>query len=449
MARVGPLGADTDPVGTRLALGDAPGDVLLTWSSMDCTAAAVAHVGTAPGGPYPLIFTAAGAPRTYAAADMCHAPASAAGPTGYVHPGYFHTVALNLSAGTRYYAVYGQAGGALAPETSFRTRRPRGPDVPARIAAFGDAATYFVFPGTVTTVDNIVALDASLDDDGGIDVVTNIGDLAYAEGSVLLWAFWTGLMWPLTSQLPFAVTVGNHETNVQAGSCNSSNAVAQLADWPGPSPANHSYGDDCGGEGGVPTFVRYAGPSSGFGVFWYSFDVGSVHFVLFSSEHDYSPGSAQYAWLRADLLAVDRAVTPWLVVGMHRPLYNARADDDFYIDIAMRPLLEPLFLEAKVDLVLSGHYHLWERTHSLAANFTVDPTGASPVYVTVGTGGATYHNESMRPDVAYISASDLSQWGFALVESMNRSALRVTFRTNANGGRVDDEAWILRPERAS
>ena len=90
-----------------------------------------------------------------------------------------------------------------------------------------------------------------------------------------------------------------------------------------------------------------------------------------------------------------------------------------------------------------------ERTHSLAANFTVDPTGASPVYVTVGTGGATYHNESMRPDVAYISASDLSQWGFALVESVNRSALRVTFRTNVNGGRVDDEAWILRPERAS
>ena len=111
---------------------------------------------------------------------------------------------------------------------------------------------------------------------------------------------------------------------------------------------------------------------------------------------------------------------------------------------------------APAGMLVAAYLHLRrrpspspERTHSLAANFTVDPTGASPVYVTVGTGGATYHNESMRPDVAYISASDLSQWGFALVESVNRSALRVTFRTNVNGGRVDDEAWILRPERAS
>jgi hypothetical protein len=174
--------------------------------------------------------------------------------------------------------------------------------VPAKFAAFGDAATYFVFPGTVSTVSNILALDA---DEGPVDFVANIGDLAYAEGSVLLWSFWAGLFWPLTSRLPFQVTVGNHEVNVDH--CASNNSIARMADWPGPT-ANNSYGDDCGGEAGVATFVRYSGPASGLGVFWYSFDVGSVHFVLWSSEHDYSAGSAQAAWLRADLLGVDRAV---------------------------------------------------------------------------------------------------------------------------------------------
>jgi len=218
-----------------------------------------------------------------------------------------------------------------------------------------------------------------------------------------------------------------------------------LSTWQGPTPAN-AYGDDCGGEAGVATFARYSAPSSGFGVFWYSFDVGSIHYVHFSSEHDYSAGSAQQAWLRADLLGVDRAATPWLVVGMHRPMFNARDDGDWSINQGMARELEALFTEAKVDLALSGHYHLYERTRSLA-NYTVDATGRSPVYVTVGTGGATYHNESLRADARAWSAADYSEWGFQFVEAVNRSALRLQFRTNADGGGVRDEAWILRPER--
>lgn len=34
------------------------------------------------------------------------------------------------------------------------------------------------------------------------------------------------------------------------------------------------------------------------------------------------PGSAQFKWLAKDLAAVDRTVTPWVVVMMHPPLYN-------------------------------------------------------------------------------------------------------------------------------
>ena len=179
-AAVPPLGADTDAVGTRLALGDSAGDVLLTWGSLNGSAPAYVRVGTTRGGPYTQVFRATSPPRTYAAADMCHAPASEPSPAGFVFPGYFHTVALNLTEGARFFAVYGQEGGVEAPETTFRTWRAPGPDVPARFAAFGDAATYFIYPGTVTTVDDIAALDAALDDDGGIDFVTNIGDLAYA-----------------------------------------------------------------------------------------------------------------------------------------------------------------------------------------------------------------------------------------------------------------------------
>lgn len=128
---------------------------------------------------------------------------------------------------------------------------------------------------------------------------------------------------------------------------------------------------------------------------------------------------------------------------MHRPMYNSRDDGDWSINVGMAAALEPLFLEAKVDLVMSGHYHNYLRTTSMR-NFTVDPTGASPVYITVGTGGATYHEEAYRNDSLSWTAAGYAEWGFGLVETFNSSALRFTFRSNVLGGAVRDEAWIRR-----
>ena len=56
----------------------------------------------------------------------------------------------------------------------------------------------------------------------------------------------------------------------------------------------------------------------------YSFDYGSVHFVMMSTEHDYRKGSRQYTWLEKDLKSVDRNKTPWLVLGGHRPMYSSQ-----------------------------------------------------------------------------------------------------------------------------
>lgn len=39
-----------------------------------------------------------------------------------------------------------------------------------------------------------------------------------------------------------------------------------------------------------------------------------------SSEHDIEPGSRQHLWLDADLAAVDRSITPWVIVTAHRPM---------------------------------------------------------------------------------------------------------------------------------
>jgi hypothetical protein len=128
---------------------------------------------------------------------------------------------------------------------------------------------------------------------------------------------------------------------------------------------------------------------------------------------------------------------------MHRPMYNSRDDGDWTINLGMRAQLEALFLETGVTLVLSGHYHNYLRTRSMQ-NFTVDASGASPVYVTVGTGGATYHEEAIRNDSVAWTAAAYAEWGFGVVETFNASALRFTFRSNVLGGGVRDEAWIYR-----
>ncbi len=44
-----------------------------------------------------------------------------------------------------------------------------------------------------------------------------------------------------------------------------------------------------------------------------------VHWVMMGSYVPYGEDSAQAAWLRADLAAVDRARTPWVIAVMHSP----------------------------------------------------------------------------------------------------------------------------------
>ena len=50
----------------------------------------------------------------------------------------------------------------------------------------------------------------------------------------------------------------------------------------------------------------------------YGFDYGSVHFVLMSTEHNFTQGSPQYKFLDQHMQGVDRSKTPWLIFAGHR-----------------------------------------------------------------------------------------------------------------------------------
>jgi hypothetical protein len=118
---------------------------------------------------------------------------------------------------------------------------------------------------------------------GGIDAVFHGGDISYARGYMAVWNFYLDMMTPITSKTLYLTSVGNHET-----------------DWPGTS--SYYNGTDSGGECSVPTIKLYPQPypSKVNKPFW-SYNVGLIHWIGLSSEHDYSIGSepVSYTHLRA------------------------------------------------------------------------------------------------------------------------------------------------------
>jgi len=133
---------------------------------------------------------------------------------------------------------------------------------------------------------------------------------------------------------------------------------------------------------------------------FYSADVGLNHLVFLSSEvialgpYGGVTVEAQSAWLTADLAAVDRARTPWIVAVFHRPFYCSNANSwcgpQAWQGNPVRVELEPLLLAGGVDVVLTGHEHsvelLWPTKAGAATAFDYDAPRA-PVHVTAGAAG--------------------------------------------------------------
>ncbi|KAL9370109.1 hypothetical protein Peur_041308 [Populus x canadensis] len=120
---------------------------------------------------------------------------------------------------------------------------------------------------------------------------------------------------------------------------------------------------DSGGECGVAYETYFPMPTSAKDKPWYSIEQGPVHFTVISTEHDWTENSEQYKWMDEDMSSVDRSKTPWLIFAGHRPMYSST--DGFSTDDKFTKAVEPLLVQYKVDMVLFGHVHNYERTCSV------------------------------------------------------------------------------------
>ena len=188
-----------------------------------------------------------------------------------------------------------------------------------------------------------------------------------------------------------------------------------------PSPGNHDYAGKH--DSSLPPYFQiFTLPSQGEagGVTsgtesYYSVDYGNVHLISLNTEEKSADGTflydgkgAQVDWLIKDLEANK---LPWVIVYFHKPPYTKGShDSDNEEDLMlMREHVTPIFEKYKVDIVIAGHSHVYERTYAMknhtglnksfdpakhiveskeASNkYVVDKEGQGVIYVVCGSGG--------------------------------------------------------------
>ena len=215
---------------------------------------------------------------------------------------------------------------------------------------------------------------------GGAALLLHAGDISYARGFASMWDAYFDSMAPIAGRVPYMTAIGNHEQ-----------------DWSGHGDTFNVSNEDSGGECGAAYDARLPMPGTQRDRPWYSFEAGPVHFTVMSTEHAWAPGSEQYAFLEADLAAVNRSLTPWLLFVGHRPFVidspnHEPVAGDTSVGGRMVAALEPLWRRFDVDVTITGHHHSYQRTCAMLAGTCVAPCAddsvPAPTHVVAGHGGA-------------------------------------------------------------
>ncbi|HEY0719767.1 MAG TPA: metallophosphoesterase family protein [Gammaproteobacteria bacterium] len=133
---------------------------------------------------------------------------------------------------------------------------------------------------------------------------------------------------------------------------------------------------------------------------YFSFDYGNVHFIVLDSEDsDRSDDGSMKEWLRRDLAVAKQR---WRIVLFHEPPYTrATHDSDSLTDslgrmTQMRENFLPLLEEQGVDLVLSGHSHIYERSYLLRCHYGKRKSFTERMVVQPGDGGAIPYRKPLE-----------------------------------------------------
>ncbi|MDZ4847076.1 MAG: metallophosphoesterase [Chitinophagales bacterium] len=313
-----------------------------------------------------------------------------------------HSVKLTgLSPFTKYYYSIGTITQTLSGPDSlhhFMTIPPSGTVQPIRIWAIGD------FGKANQTEQRVRDSYLSYTEDTHTDVFLWLGDNTYDNGTDQQYqdkVFNYNYYGHVFKYMPFWPTPGNHDYE----------SVSPILSPTDPTTHTGPYYDIIE----VPKNGEAGGVPSGYELY-YSFDYGNVHFISLNSEvgavtsasNDWTganpaggfSGSPMTQWLEQDLQA---NTLPWVVVYFHQPPYTkgSHDSDDFweYYMAAMRKNFVPIFDQYKVDLVLCGHSHVFERSYVIKGHYGVSNTYDTNTMLVDGTSGIDSLGEAYVKDL--------------------------------------------------
>jgi len=268
----------------------------------------------------------------------------------------------------------------------------------------------------------IVAL-AKAAEAGAFHTILHSGDIAYADGTQGVWDDYMNQIEPIVSRVPYMVAVGNHERHYNF------------------SAFRHRFN--------MPNFANTES-------LWWSHDFGPVHVVAFSTEHQLNgtaghfpgktPSGTQLDFLNADLAKANanRANVPWIVMLAHKPIYCSTRD---YFDCMIGgrdrigPIVEPLLKKHKVDLMIAGHLHNYERTYPVTDNgTTVSKSYINPVATVHSVAGNAGCDEQLthtfdpKPEWCAIQVAEL---GYVQLDFLSASHMKWQMIGSKDGSVLD------------
>ena len=256
-----------------------------------------------------------------------------------------------------------------------------------------------------------------------------------------------------------------------------------------PSPGNHDYSPTANNYRiedpliayfnifSVPTKAEAGGVASGSKAY-YSYDYANIHFISLDSygredmdKRLFSKDSEQMKWLEKDLKANKQK---WTIAFWHHPPYtmgshNSDTEDELRL---LREGVVPVLEKYKVDLVLNGHSHNYERSqlmkghHGLEATFIQKQHGMSTstgrydsskdscpyikdsktlendgiIYVVNGVGAGNSGSQKSYPHDAMVYSNNINAGSLYLEVEGNR--LDAKFITE--DGSIKDQFTILK-----
>lgn len=275
----------------------------------------------------------------------------------------FEAKISNLDSNSTYYYSVFDGEKRLTPKDSsyyFKTHPKPGTKSPLYFWVVGDSGTGGENQAKVHTAMRKYNQFKNLE----LDMYIHVGDMAYTSGTDGQFSERFFKMYePTLRNTVCWAAMGNHEGKTSKGE-------------DGIGPYYDAYICPKAAEaGGLPSGKEA----------YYSFDYGKVHFIVLDSHDlDRRPTGHMAQWLKAD---IEKTKAEWLIAYFHHPPYTKGSHDSDKEQqlIEMREHIMPILESGGVDIVFTGHSHIYERSMLINGAYAT-PTVSEGVILDDGDG---------------------------------------------------------------